>query len=372
MRLAPVFLLAIAIGLCAWDLAPAAQAVPAAGVRQLPERLQDGEFWRLVTDLSETGGAYHSDNFTSNEPSVADVAAELAATPRKGAYLGVGPEQNFTYLVAVRPPLAFIVDIRWQAVVQHLLFKALFELSADRAGFLARLFAKVRPDGPADLPIQEIWDAMGSGPSTDRERHDKNRAEVVRHLTVTHGFALTPDDLTSLDYVYDAFFKLGPGINAAGYQPKLSTGNMNFMKLSVATDRAKKPRSFLGSEEAFQYVKSLQERNLIVPVQGDFAGPRTIRAIGAYLRERGVPVGVFYISNVEQYLFGQTIAPATDVNGGWRAFYDNLATLPIEASSVLVRSSSGMWPAICGIPKFLKLVAAGAVRTQSDARRCGQ
>ena len=65
-------------------------------------------------------------------------------------YLGVGPEQNFTYIVALRPKLAFIVDIRRGNMNEHLLYKAFIELSADRADFLSRLFARPRPAGSAD------------------------------------------------------------------------------------------------------------------------------------------------------------------------------------------------------------------------------
>lgn len=70
------------------------------------------EFSRLVRDLSEDGGYFRSDNFTSNETSylhIIDKLRELGASG--GAYIGVGPEQNFTYIAKVRPRIAFIVDI---------------------------------------------------------------------------------------------------------------------------------------------------------------------------------------------------------------------------------------------------------------------
>ena len=61
------------------------------------------------------------------------------AVPRAGVYLGVGPEQNFTYIAAIQPRLAFIIDIRRDNMIEHLMYKALFELSADRAEFISRL-----------------------------------------------------------------------------------------------------------------------------------------------------------------------------------------------------------------------------------------
>ena len=118
----------------------------------LPSRLSDRAFWRLVNEFSEPGGFFRSDNFLSNETAFQTVIPDLVASvPAGGAYIGVGPEQNFTYIVALRPTLAFVVDIRRQNMLEHLLYKAFIELSANRADFLSRLFARKRP---ADLPGQ--------------------------------------------------------------------------------------------------------------------------------------------------------------------------------------------------------------------------
>jgi hypothetical protein len=349
----------------------------APGAQSLPARLSDAEFWSLIQDLSEAGGAFHGDNFTSNEP-FADQAASLAARRHGGAYLGVGPEQNFSYIVATRPAIAFVIDIRRQAVVQHLLFKALFELSADRAEFLSRLFSRPKPQGPRDQPLQRLWDALPAGAGTETDRYLANRADVTRHLTVTHGFALSADDLKSLDYVYEAFFKLGPAISYQGFSTRqLTTGNLDFTKLSLSLDAGGVARSFLGSEDNFRVMKDLHQRNLFVPVQGDFGGPKTLRSIGEYLRVRKILVNAFYISNVEQYLFGQSSSKDIDVNGGWRAFYANLATLPIDDDSLLVRTPAVPRPGMttprstCPIGTFLKEVDADRIKTLGDTRRCG-
>ncbi len=104
-------------------LAPAA-ARSRTAARELPASLTNAEFARLMADFSEPGGAFHSDNFTSNEPQLVAVAKLLSSRPAGGVYIGVGPEQNFTLIAASRPRLAFVLDIRRQAIVQHLLFKA--------------------------------------------------------------------------------------------------------------------------------------------------------------------------------------------------------------------------------------------------------
>ena len=142
-----------------------------AAVPSLPDRLSDAEFWNLVSDISEPGGFFRiTDNFTSNELEVGRVFTMLRERGvAGGVYLGVGPEQNLTYIAAIRPAMAFIVDIRRQAVMQHLMFKAVFELAKDRADFIALLFSKPRPaDLDGTTPIQRIWNAYAS--VADRSR----------------------------------------------------------------------------------------------------------------------------------------------------------------------------------------------------------
>jgi len=371
-----------------------ATALVAATSAPLPDRLSDDEFWRLVTTFSENGGSFHSDNFTSNEPMFADVAKLLADGPAGGAYLGVGPEQNFTYVAALRPQIAFIVDIRRQAVMQHLLFKAIFEMSSDRADFISLLFSWPRPkDVGPESSIDALWRAFPATPGTDETRYSRNLDAVLERLTTTHGFALADADRTSLKYVYGAFFKFGAEINYAGYATTYrTTGNTNFAKLMAATDSAGTPRSFLATEQSFKVVKDLEARNLVVPIEGDFAGPRAIRAIGDYLRQHQTVVRLFYISNVEQYLFNPAAPGGAEVNGGWKAFYENVETLPLDATSVFLRVPFGTGgvmvpdpskpslvptlrretPPTCPILPFLAAFHAGVVRGLQNAMMCGK
>src|SRR3954463_10775153 len=96
--------------------------------QELPIHLTDQEFWKLVTDFSEEDGYFLSDNFVSNERTFQHILSSLKRDRQSnGAYLGVGPDQNFTYIVALKPRIAFIFDIRRQNLVQHLMYKALFE-----------------------------------------------------------------------------------------------------------------------------------------------------------------------------------------------------------------------------------------------------
>src|SRR5690242_21009335 len=128
-----------------------AYAAAPARAQSLPPKLGDEEFWRLVTTLSEPGGFFRSDNFVSNETTFQYVIPELQRTHAPGGvYLGVGPDQNFTYIVALKPKISFIIDIRHQNAIEHLMYKAAIEMSPTRADFLALIFSRPRPAGLAD------------------------------------------------------------------------------------------------------------------------------------------------------------------------------------------------------------------------------
>src|ERR1044071_2498776 len=134
--------------------------------QSLPANVSDRDFWAMVTGMSEPGGFFRSDNLISNEMAFQHVIPELQKTPRPGAYIGVGPDQNFTYITALKPKMAFIVDIRRQNMIQQLMYKALFELSTDRADFLSKLFSRPRPteiekDADIELLMAAFHDVPG-------------------------------------------------------------------------------------------------------------------------------------------------------------------------------------------------------------------
>src|SRR4026208_1625587 len=95
------------------------------------------QFTQYMDDLSEPEGYFDTDNFISNETSYLHVIPELRSKTKPGfVYMGVGPDQNFSYIAHTQPSLAIIADIRRHNLLEHLLYKALFDLSASRADFL--------------------------------------------------------------------------------------------------------------------------------------------------------------------------------------------------------------------------------------------
>jgi hypothetical protein len=297
---------------------------------ELPTRLADAEFWRLVTDLSEPNGYFNSDNLVSNEDTYQSVIPELTrAVKPGGVYLGVGPEQNFTYIVALAPRMAFITDVRRGNMLVQLFYKALIELSADRAEFLSRLFSRPRPAGlAAGSTAGGLMNAFDAA-TPDRSLYQQNLRAVVDHLTHRHGFALSQEDLAGIEFAYSNFFAGGPDLafvsNGGGGRNRYPS----YWDLQVATDMEGVNHGYLATEDGFRALKSLEERNLIVPVVGNFAGPRALRRVGAYVRDHGAVVTAFYTSNVEQYLFQDRL---------WDDFRANVASLPLDGTSTFIRS----------------------------------
>lgn len=296
----------------------------------LPERLGDAAYWALSSTLSEPDGFFRSDNLLSNEIWYQHVIPDLTMLARAGgAYIGVGPEQNFTYIAALRPRVAFIIDVRRGNLHLHLLYKALFELSVDRGEFVSRLFSRARPIGiDADATARELLDALAA--IEPRETFFQANAAAVRdHLTRTRGLPLAAAELEGVERIYSAFFRFGPAIQYGSSSGRAWRSHATYADLMAATDAEGMERSYLSSEESFAAVKDLHERNLIVPVVGNFAGPKALRAVGTYLKQHGTSVSAFYLSNVEQYL---------RQDGRWREFCRNAASLPMDPSSQFIRS----------------------------------
>jgi hypothetical protein len=297
----------------------------------LPERLTDHAFWHLVQDLSEEGGYFRSDNLISNEDTFQQVVPTLRERlPSGGVYLGVGPDQNFTYIVAVQPKMAFIVDVRRQNLLLHLMHKALMELSPDRAEWLARLFSRARPPhiGAASTAraLFEAYEAAAPSP----ELFQSNFRAIVDRLVRVHGFTLSADDIGAIEYVYRAFYTAGPDLRYS-FPRQFGGGRWfpSYAELMMETDAEGEQHSYLATERNYQILRSYQMNNLVVPVVGDFGGDKALRSIGAYLKVRGGVVSLFYTSNVEQYLFQSS---------AWRRFFDNVGALPVDGGSTMLRS----------------------------------
>jgi hypothetical protein len=253
-----------------------------------------------------------------------------------GVYLGVGPEQNFTYIVGFEPKMAFIVDIRRQNMLEHLLYKALMELSSDRTEFLSRLFSRPRPTSLRTNSSADVLVRAYERAEPRDSLFETNVRLVLDHLERTKGVGLSEEDEVSIRYVYRAFFESGPQLTytfLGGYGGFM--GMPTYADLMTENDGHTRNWNFLASEDQYRIVQHLQKNNLIVPLVGDFAGPRAIRAVAEYLKQHNAILSVFYTSNVEQYLFQD------DEN--WKLFYANVGMLPLDSSSTFIRYVLNGW-----------------------------
>jgi hypothetical protein len=338
-------------GLAALVLAVSIGSVVAAAP-PVPAELSDEQFWQLSSSASETDGYFRSDNLLSNELNFQYVIPELQKLAQPGrVYMGVGPEQNFSYIAALKPSMAFIVDIRHGNLDVHLMYKALFEMSANRAEFISKLFSRKQPEGLSEKSTaSQLFRAyLNADPS--KEFFDANLKAVIDHLKTKHKFPLSDGDLDGIEWAMSNYYRFGPSIyynsSDAAAAPDIvgTTGNfggggrggrggnfVSYADLMMANDGTGRERSYLANEENFMVLKNLESRNLLVPVVGDFGGSKAIREVGKYLKGVGATVSAFYLSNVEQYL-GQ--------DGKTGTFLANVATLPVDESSRFISTGGG-------------------------------
>ncbi len=289
------------------------------------------DFSQVVARLSEKAGYFGSDNLVSNELSYQHVLGALSKMDvAGGAYLGVGPDQNFTYIAQIKPRIVFMVDIRRDAMLQHLLFKALFMMSRNRAEYLSLLFARPLPKDFKrwnDRPIRDLVDYFDRTP-LDQKLADKLKLEVHKKLA-SFGLMLSQRDLETIDEIYQAFYTDCLEVRYTIRDRPTGRFFPAYRDLMLEKDLEGRHRNYLATEADFQVIKTLQDRNLIIPITADLSGQKAVKAIGEFLKEINEKVSAFYVSNVEFYL--------------WRydtmlRFVENLKSLPIDDKSVIIRS----------------------------------
>ncbi len=295
---------------------------------------QETAFARQVARFSEAGGFFDSDNLISNETSYLHVLGAFDALGiRGGAYIGVGPEQNFSYIARVKPEIAFLIDIRRDNMLLHLLFKAMFETARNRMEFLSLLYGRPLPADLAmwtELPLGDLLTRIDRTPydSTGQARTH----EALMELVTRSGVPLTPEDRATLRRFHDEFAVSGLDIRFTSRGRPIRFTYPTARDLYLQTNLEAETASYLTTEEGWRVVRDLSRRDRMIPVVGDLSGPTALREISRYLIETGRKVSVFYISNVEMYLFRY---------GTFGKFVENVRTLPTGTNSVIVRSYFG-------------------------------
>lgn len=291
---------------------------------------RDTSFGARILRLSEDGGYFDTDNLISNERSYLHVAPTLRQRGGGGAYIGVGPDQNFAYIALLRPAVAYIVDIRRDNLLAHLFFKAMFERSRNRLEYFAGLTGRVAPGALEAWDSASLTDILAwveAAPATEDELvrvHADVRARLGRY-----GYPLDEADHAWLERMHRTFVEEGLALRFTTHGRAPMPYYPSWRDLLLETDRAGTPSGAFTDEASFRFVKRMHQEDRIVPVVGDFAGTHALRAIAEELRSHRLNVRAFYTSNVEYYLFR---------DGGFDAFAANIAALPWHDDGVIVRS----------------------------------
>jgi hypothetical protein len=224
-------------------------------------------------------------------------------------------------------------------LLQHLFFKSLFTLSRNRLEYLCLLFGRPVPQDLKSWDssrLREIIDYLDKNPSK-RELFEKTKDDI-QSKAQSFGVRLDPAELETIKRIHTAFFDAGPDLKftSRGRPPRWYYPS--YRDLLLEKDLTGKYCNYLESEDAFRFLRSLQERNLIIPVVANLAGDHTLKSIARYLNERGERVSALYTSNVEFYLMRGFR------DDEFKRFAENVSLLPRDDHSVIIRSYfNGAW-----------------------------
>ncbi len=320
-----------ACGLLAVSGAGLVRGVATRGIQVITVR-HDTSFAGTVARLSESPGYFDSDNLISNETSYLHAVSHLrSGHVRGGAYIGVGPDQSFSYIAAIRPSVAFMIDIRRDNLLMHLMFKALFQRSANRLEYLCRWTGRTVP------PDVRAWDAASidsivarvDSLPVDASQHETDSILVAIRA---YGVPLTATDTSTIRRFHSEFIRNGLDLrfNSTGRAPRYYYPTLR--DLILEHDLEDHQASYLASEDDWRFLKSLEAHDGVIPVVGNLAGSTAYPAIGREISARGLRVSALYVSNVEMYIWrDQTFG----------TFAANTARLPRDDRSVIIRSFFG-------------------------------
>ncbi|MBO0861367.1 MAG: hypothetical protein J2P21_23335 [Chloracidobacterium sp.] len=312
----------------------------AAPAQSLERSLDKERFAQIVENFSEPNGYFDSDNLISNEASYLHVMGKMRQMKvTGGAYIGVGPDQNFSYIAQIRPSVVFITDIRRDNLLQHLFFKSVFALSSNRLEYLCLLFGRPLPPDLKSWDSRSVQDIVAYLDRTPpkRELFEKTRASVLSKAQ-SFGVKLNAAELETINHIHTAFFDGGPDLKFTSHGRAPRWYYPSYRNLLFEKDLTGKYCNYLVSEDDFRFLRSLEERNLIIPIVANLAGDHALKSVARYLTERGERVSALYTSNVEFYLMRGFS------NDDFKHFADNVSLLPRNERSVIIRSYfNGAW-----------------------------
>lgn len=291
----------------------------------------DTSFAATVARISEPGGFFDSDNLISNESSYLHVVTRLRDLGvTGGAYVGVGPDQNYSYIAVIRPSMAFLIDIRRDNALQHLMYKALFARSRNRMEFLCRLLGRRLPSDvgrwsaqPVDAILAYMDTTALDSAAAERER----RATLVQ--AASYGVPLDARDRATILRFHEEFMREGLELRFSSYGRSNRSAYPSLRSLITARDLAGGMTGFLASEDSWRLIKTMHAANRIVPIVGNLGGDHAFPELAAELRARRLRLSALYVSNAELYMWRDGVFPQ---------FARTVSALPMDGKSVIIRS----------------------------------
>ena len=280
---------------------------------------------------------------------------DLVRIARPGAvYLGVAPEQNFTYTRCTSAEDG--VHCRYPPTLELLMYKALFEMSVDRVEFACRLFSR-RPQVGRTATVEALFRGLESVRGSTPLFREALQA-IYDRLEKQRGFRLTAVDKQGIEKVFNVFLS---GWAANGLRvPESNTEPCGTQLLPAHVD----------NRSPWKTMELPRQRRKLRPDTSDAAkesdrpagrrltGPRTLKAVGQYVSQHGSTIAAFYISNVEDY-----------IRHSWSQYVSNLRSLPVDDFSVFIRFQPSSYTSLESIES---LSSATTGETTMNLNQIGQ
>jgi hypothetical protein len=266
------------------------------------------ELVRLALRDTVPQSKYQMDCFVTSEVAHNDVIAKCRpAGNGTGAYIGVGPCQNLTYIGALRPRIAIICDSRLDNLIGHLVFKLLLERAGDPLDYLLLLFSRVHQSRPPTTDIRQPEDLLAAfdGAAPDPATFWANLEWL--HSEAKRRWEFADEHLARLSHVYGAFFDRQLEITAVNQMCADALGSPTLRDVVLARNSYGRNFHFLAAPDRFAYVRQMHAGDRIIPMLGNFSSPASIALINAVLAESGEQADTIYLSNIEDHVLGRYV-----------------------------------------------------------------
>lgn len=198
---------------------------------------------------------------------------------RGGAYIGVGSDQNLTFIAWAKSRFAFLMDYDPVVVWVNMINRALILASPTKEDFIA------------------LWETKNWKKAWKILRKEYKGHKDLKMIVQSHK-----------QFAYRLRFH---------YLKRVK----RWRKTWVPVDY-----SWLHTDKDYGYIRKMFQTNRIRVMKGDLLLNKSLRGIGNVCRKAGIPVRVVYLSNAEQF---------------WHYpghFRKNFRNLPVDGKSILIRS----------------------------------